>query len=166
MAVTRRHRALLAYQRSFAYRWLRTVARVLCRFQELHRTTSHYHSVRFFVRLGPFLIGQARLFVEYQARNVPGTAWLHGLYVHPLFRRMGLGRELTRRVICAARSFGIPSLHLTVTPSNIAARRLYEQLGFREVEPVGTVLDEVRRLERLTGQRELAMSLSLPDGSS
>lgn len=47
-------------------------------------------------------------------------------------RRRGLGRELVGHLLQAARESDITSVLLEVRPSNAAARRLYETLGFSE----------------------------------
>lgn len=47
-------------------------------------------------------------------------------------RRRGLGRALVGQLLHAARESGITSVLLEVRPSNTAARRLYEKLGFSE----------------------------------
>ncbi|MEM7488536.1 MAG: GNAT family N-acetyltransferase [Pseudomonadota bacterium] len=45
-------------------------------------------------------------------------------------RRRGLGRDLLRRTLDAARAAGIERVELTVRASNAPARRLYEAEGF------------------------------------
>jgi ribosomal-protein-alanine N-acetyltransferase len=47
-------------------------------------------------------------------------------------RRRGLGGALVGQLLQAARESGITSVLLEVRPSNTAARRLYEKLGFNE----------------------------------
>jgi len=47
-------------------------------------------------------------------------------------RRRGLGRALVGQLLRAALHSGITSVLLEVRPSNTAARRLYEKLGFSE----------------------------------
>ena len=60
------------------------------------------------------------------------------MYVAREHGRRGVGAALLRQVIDAARSQpGIEQLVLTVTDTNVAARTLYENFGFRSfgVEP-------------------------------
>ena len=52
--------------------------------------------------------------------------------VHPEYRRMGVGRLIMRGLIEAAENEGAEDITLEVRPSNTAAIRLYEGLGFRE----------------------------------
>lgn len=65
-------------------------------------------------------------------------ATLFGMYVSPDHRQRGLGRDLVRAAIALARARpGVRILQLTVTHGNLAAQRLYENLGFKVfgVEP-------------------------------
>jgi putative acetyltransferase len=58
------------------------------------------------------------------------------LYVRPIFRRKGFGRELAERIISEARHIGYKKLRLdTVEPRMKAAVAMYRQLGFREIPP-------------------------------
>jgi ribosomal-protein-alanine N-acetyltransferase len=55
------------------------------------------------------------------------------LAVHPEHRRCGLARRLLREGLAQARNLGAALAWLEVRPSNLAARSLYESLGFTEV---------------------------------
>ena len=52
--------------------------------------------------------------------------------VHPDYRQQGIARRLTERAIDFARQKGTPSTWLHVREENIAAIRLYQNLGFLE----------------------------------
>jgi len=56
--------------------------------------------------------------------------------VVPLFRGMGLGRELIQRALQGFRDTGCLKVNLEVTIHNTGAIRLYESMGFRYVETV------------------------------
>ena len=56
--------------------------------------------------------------------------------VVPLFRSMGLGRELIQRALQGFRDTGCIKVNLEVTIHNTGAIRLYESMGFRYVETV------------------------------
>jgi len=59
------------------------------------------------------------------------TMWLHDLYIHPAARGRGAGRALLQRVIDLTRQRGGKRLLLKVSPSNAAAARTFEKIGFR-----------------------------------
>ena len=83
------------------------------------------------------LAAVAGLSREPRAKN-RHKAWVFGMYVAPEHGRRGIGRALLRRIVETARSLpGIEQLVLTVTDSNVAARALYEKVGFRSfgIEP-------------------------------
>jgi ribosomal protein S18 acetylase RimI-like enzyme len=65
-------------------------------------------------------------------------AVVFGMYVAPEHGRRGIGAALLRHAIDDARTQpGLEHLVLTVTETNVAARRLYEKFGFRSfgIEP-------------------------------
>lgn len=51
--------------------------------------------------------------------------------VHPDFRRKGLGESVLFYVLEMLKKEGVERIFLEVRPSNVAARALYEKLGFR-----------------------------------
>ncbi len=55
------------------------------------------------------------------------------LTVHPAHRRSGTGRSLLKHVLQKMKENGCLYVYLEVRDSNIAARKLYESAGFREV---------------------------------
>jgi putative acetyltransferase len=57
------------------------------------------------------------------------------LYVRPSARGLGLGRTLVTQILQDAKAFGYSEVVLDTLPSMIEAQRLYEQFGFREIEP-------------------------------
>lgn len=62
---------------------------------------------------------------------LPGEAELLRLGVTPQARRRGLGRRLLAAALDSLRAGGRPVCHLEVRAGNLAARTLYEALGFR-----------------------------------
>lgn len=61
---------------------------------------------------------------------VAGEAQVQNLAVHPAFRRRGIGRWLLLCSLAEARAAGARTVTLEVRSGNLAARRLYESLGF------------------------------------
>jgi ribosomal protein S18 acetylase RimI-like enzyme len=56
------------------------------------------------------------------------------LYVVPQARSHAIGRSLATAAIAEARTLGYRRMRLDTAPSMHEARRLYQQLGFREIE--------------------------------
>ena len=56
------------------------------------------------------------------------------LYVRPAWRGTGLGRLLAERIVATGRELGYAVMRLDTLAQMTAAVRLYESLGFREVE--------------------------------
>lgn len=61
----------------------------------------------------------------------PGAGKLTGFYVDPRLRRLGIGRELLRAAVDAARSSGLERLSLRTWGRMTAAVRLYESTGWQ-----------------------------------
>lgn len=63
------------------------------------------------------------------------TAEMKRLYVRPVFRGHGLGRRLVDQVMTAAKESGYLRICLDTLPAMGEAIRLYQQMGFRPIEP-------------------------------
>lgn len=62
--------------------------------------------------------------------------WLHHLAVDPAYRGRGIATALLREVEARLKAKGCIKINLLVFRDNLAARRLYEHLGYQEMTPV------------------------------
>lgn len=87
----------------------------------------------------------------------PATVYLAGMSVSPAWRKQGLGKRFLADLLSQLREDDVRAITLTVDPGNEAARRLYSQAGFVDVD---THPDRYGR-----GEDRLVMRLSLEDGA-
>lgn len=69
------------------------------------------------------------------ATRQPGVAELKRIYVRAPFRRQGLARTLTQRLVTQAREMGHDVAAISTWPDNTQALALYRDLGFIPMEP-------------------------------
>lgn len=67
--------------------------------------------------------------------DTPNAAEMKRLYVRKPFRGFGLGRQLTESTLDAARQAGYSSVLLDTLDDMEAARNLYADLGFENIDP-------------------------------
>lgn len=65
------------------------------------------------------------------------TAEVRRMYVHRDYRRQGLARAVLRHLETEAARLGYSRLVLETGHKQLAAMRLYEAHGFRQIEPFG-----------------------------
>lgn len=68
-------------------------------------------------------------------RITHSRAEMKRLYVPPSARGLGVGRKLVAEILAEAQAIGYSEIVLDTLPSMIEAQRLYQQLGFRDIEP-------------------------------
>ena len=85
-------------------------------------------AANFIARQGGLDIGLAAVFAEPDA---PGRMHLVSMWVDPGYRRRGVARALVGQVVRWAADRRAHEVVLWVADHNTAARRLYEQIGFR-----------------------------------
>ena len=95
---------------------------------------------------GVFVDGQLRACAALAWTRFPSSkhkAQLWGCFVHPAFRKAGLGRRIVERALQHARNEAVRRVNLTVYLPNEAAVGLYQSLGFvpSGVEPEAVFLD-------------------------
>lgn len=85
-------------------------------------------------------------------------AYLWGMYVMPAFRREGIGAELLQAALRHARSMeGVAWVHLSVSSTAPAARRLYERAGFATW---GTEPEALRYAGQAADEHHMALRLT------
>ncbi|OKP67146.1 acetyltransferase [Paenibacillus sp. P3E] len=76
------------------------------------------------------LVGIVTLFRESRPK-IRHKAHVYSVYVDPCARKQGVGRVLMLELIKRAKQVpGLEILNLTLTSTNLSAKRLYESLGF------------------------------------
>jgi GNAT superfamily N-acetyltransferase len=126
-----------------------------------HRSEAANPCVSNFVaKTGDKVIGFTQL-VERASDQGPWAGWwIHSTQVRAIYRGLGVGEELSRQAIAAARAKGASELLLTVSRDNSRATKLNKKLGFAEV-----TLPDIEPLlaeeETRTGQRQIVMRKSL-----
>jgi GNAT superfamily N-acetyltransferase len=83
-------------------------------------------------------------------------AELKRMWVHPNGRGRGIGRLLAERAVAHAHDRGYRRLLLDTLEEMTAARRIYGELGFREIDPY--------RANPIATARYLALDLARPCG--
>jgi ribosomal protein S18 acetylase RimI-like enzyme len=82
------------------------------------------------------IVGNVTVHRQQHARR----GWfISNLAVHPSHRRKGLARRLLLAGLEMAREKGAPRISLEARADNVPARRLYEELGFRQVDSTTTM---------------------------
>lgn len=77
--------------------------------------------------MGDQLVG----FVIGDRRRRRGTGWIASIGVHPDYRRRGIGRILLE---ACEQELATPKYRLVLRPSNLGAKNLYQNAGYREVD--------------------------------
>jgi RimJ/RimL family protein N-acetyltransferase len=69
----------------------------------------------------------------------PDSVYLYSLWLDPIVRGRGLARPLVAAAVDWARNEGVQTVTLRVASGNLAARAVYESLGFRFAAASDTV---------------------------
>ena len=98
-------------------------------FEHELETLDHYYELMLLAREPEGVAGCIAL-----RRIDAATCEMKRLYVRPAFRGRDLGRTLAMAIIDEARQRGYARMRLDTLPSMQPAMRLYESLGFRDIE--------------------------------
>ena len=109
-----------------------------------------------FGAFSPGLVGMLGLNPAHQ-RKAAHKVTLWGMFVAPTYRGQGVAAQLLDAAIRHARTLdGIRAVHLSVSESAVAARRVYEKAGF---ETWGIEPDAIRFEGRSESERHMRSSL-------
>jgi ribosomal protein S18 acetylase RimI-like enzyme len=90
------------------------------------------------------VVGMVLFYADFSTlRGQPGV-YVQDFYVVESCRGLGIGRALLVRALRAAQEWGAAYLTLGVDPGNVAARRIYDGLGFRPRGYEFLILDGAR----------------------
>lgn len=105
---------------------------------------------------GQYAAPEGRLLLAFKANNAVGCAALRPIdkqvcelkrmYVLPQYRGLGVGKTLAQTLIEDARQIGYHLMRLDTGNFLIAAIKLYESLGFKQIEPYNEVPEEIRKI--------------------
>jgi|WetSurMetagenome_2_1015567.scaffolds.fasta_scaffold162974_2 ribosomal protein S18 acetylase RimI-like enzyme len=112
---------------------LEAVHRRLNPFAPYQRQTPNPNVTNWVAKQGGKIIGFVQL-IYHPEDHFPWVGyWLFSLHVWGLYRGLGIGEALTRRVIEKAETQGVEELFLAVLEDNNRAMRLYRKLGFAPI---------------------------------
>jgi len=80
-------------------------------------------------------IGFTQLYPKYSSARVIKNWILNDLYVDKEYRKKGIGENLIKTAMDFARQNGAKFVELSTAVDNYTAQSLYEQVGFKKLEP-------------------------------
>ena len=80
---------------------------------------------------------------------------LHTLTISPRAARMGLGRQFVAFYEAYARETGCPELRIDTNKRNLAARKLYRELGYKEIAVVPTIFNGIPDVDLVLLEKHL-----------
>jgi L-amino acid N-acyltransferase YncA len=87
---------------------------------------------RFVATAGNLVLGWIAV-AAVSRRQVYAGVVEHSVYVDPVARGRGIGRQLLEALISSTESAGIWTIQSSIFPENIASLRLHTSAGFREI---------------------------------
>ena len=81
-------------------------------------------------------------------KHGPGICEMKRLFVRPAYRSTGLGRDLVNTILDEARKLGYTHMRLDTLPGRMdKAIALYRSIGFVEIEPYYTSVEDAKFME-------------------
>jgi ribosomal protein S18 acetylase RimI-like enzyme len=107
--------------------------------EDFERVWEQGNTAVFVARLSGVLAGAYNLTPNFAGRaaHIANAGYM----VHPAHRRQGVGRALVEHSFDEARRHGFDALMFNLVFESNPARRLYEQLGFKEIGRVPEAVD-------------------------
>jgi len=104
--------------------------------------SSPYDVVDYIVQVHDHTIGYGQLVHRSEDAGCFQGFWIHGIYVKPLYRRMGLANTLISALVKHARERKANEIFIQVFESNTSAKRMYERAGFQYLSEYSPELKE------------------------
>jgi ribosomal protein S18 acetylase RimI-like enzyme/predicted nucleotidyltransferase len=124
------------------------------------RTARDIRVTRFIAKKGERVIGSVELVRRSEECYPHNGYWLSSLEVKTRYRGMGIGEELSHKVIEKSKKEEAKSLSLLVRMNNYQAIKLYRKLGFEKVV-IPALEGQLEEEQRILGNRRIVMSLPL-----
>jgi ribosomal protein S18 acetylase RimI-like enzyme len=87
----------------------------------------------FEVKDGGQVVGSAQLYIMTDERHPVPVGNVQNVWTHENYRRQGISRRIMTQLHETARRAGCSEIVLTSNPTRVAARNLYESMGYRMV---------------------------------
>lgn len=129
---------------------------------EKKKYSTPFFVTNYIVQFNDRSIGSGQLVHRSEESGCFKGFWIHGIYIKPLYRRMGLGKALIRAMVSNARERKAEEIFIQVFESNHSAVRMYERAGFQYLSEYCPELKEyLDTIYRETGKRAVIMHLLL-----
>jgi ribosomal protein S18 acetylase RimI-like enzyme len=94
-------------------------------------STDDHDTVNYVAKKGAVVVGFAQLVRPSDGETLDNGYYLFSLNVRPFYRGLGIGQDLTRKVMARAKADGARELSVITKEDNRTALGLFHKLGFR-----------------------------------
>jgi len=98
--------------------------------------SSHPSCFVLFVITNNEFAGLATCFINFSTFKAKPFINIHDIIVHQNYRGKGIGRKLLEKIIEIAEERNYCKITLEVREDNLPAKKLYDDLGFKDTEPL------------------------------